>query len=56
MAFPLISAGVYGYPKAEAIAVAVDIITKYAGDISTYLVLFDSEAATIARSAYPELW
>ena len=56
MAFPLISAGVYGYPKAEAIAVAVGTITKYAGDISAWLVLFDSEAAAIARSAYPELW
>ena len=56
MAFPLISAGVYGYPKAEAIAVAVETITKYAGDISAYLVLFDSEAAAIARSTFPELW
>ncbi|MBP5793036.1 MAG: O-acetyl-ADP-ribose deacetylase [Spirochaetaceae bacterium] len=56
MAFPLISAGVYGYPKAEAIAVAVETITKYAGDISASLVLFDSETAAIARSAYPELW
>ena len=56
IASPLISAGVYGYPKAEAIAVAVETITKYAGDISAYLVLFDSEAAAIAKSTYPELW
>ncbi|MBQ4497006.1 MAG: O-acetyl-ADP-ribose deacetylase [Spirochaetaceae bacterium] len=56
IAFPLISAGVYGYPKAEAIDVAVSIISKYAGNISAFLVLFDSEAAVIARSAYPELW
>ena len=56
MAFPLISAGVYGYPKAEAIDVAVSIISKYAGSLDAYLVLFDSEAAAIARSAYPELW
>ena len=56
MAFPLISAGVYGYPKAEAIAVAVETITKYAGDISAWLVLFDSEAATIAKANYPALW
>lgn len=56
IAFPLINAGVYGYPKAEAIDVAVSIISKYASDISAFLVLFDSEAAAIARSAYPELW
>ncbi len=56
IAFPLISAGVYGYPKAEAIDVAISIISKYAGDISAFLVLFDSEAATIAKTNYPALW
>lgn len=54
--FPLISAGVYGYPKAEAIDVAVSIISKYAGNISAFLVLFDSEAAAIAKANYPALW
>ncbi|MBR3814729.1 MAG: O-acetyl-ADP-ribose deacetylase [Spirochaetaceae bacterium] len=56
IAFPLISAGVYGYPKAEAIDVAVSIISKYAGNISAFLVLFDSEAAAIAKANYPALW
>ncbi len=56
IAFPLISAGVYGYPKAEAIDVAVSIISKYAGNISAFLVLFDSEAAAIAKASYPALW
>lgn len=56
IAFPLISAGVYGYPKAAAIDVAVSIISKYASSLDAYLVLFDSEAAAIAQSAYPELW
>lgn len=56
IAFPLISAGVYGYPKSEAIDVAVSIISKYAGNISAFLVLFDSEAAAIAKANYPALW
>lgn len=56
IAFPLISAGVYGYPKAEAIDVAVSIISKYASSLDAYLVLFDSEAAAIAKASYPALW
>lgn len=56
IAFPLISAGVYGYPKAEAIDVAVSIISKYAGSLDAYLVLFDSEATAIAKANYPALW
>lgn len=56
IAFPLISAGVYGYPKAEAIDVAVSIISKYASSLDAYLVLFDSEAAAIAKANYPALW
>lgn len=56
IAFPLISAGVYGYPKAEAIDVAVSIISKYASSLDAYLVLFDREAAAIAKASYPALW
>lgn len=56
LAFPLISAGVYGYPKDEALAAAVNIICKYAADMRVYLVLFDPEAVEKARNLYPELW
>ena len=42
VAFPMISAGAYGYPKDEAMAVAVDAITHflYDHDMTVYLVVF----------------
>lgn len=56
MAFPLISAGVYGYPKYEAIDVAVEILNKYSNEMELSLVLFDMEAVDIAQNNYPKLW
>ena len=54
VAFPLISSGVYGYPKAEASEVAVSKINSFlknnnAEDILVYLVVFDEEAFRISR-------
>ncbi len=51
VAFPLISAGVYGYPKAEAIQVAASEIGTFLTDhdLTVYLVLFDEEAFQISQ-------
>ncbi len=54
LAFPLISAGVYGYPKEEAIQVALNTIQKYADDMEVTLVLFDREAYQIAKEKFGE--
>ena len=57
IAFPLISAGVYGYPKDQALTVAVETIRAFLrehdGEVS--LVLFDAEACQIARGLFGEL-
>lgn len=50
----LISAGVYGYPKSEALKIAVSNIEKYASELEVYLVLFDKEAFEIAKDVFPE--
>ncbi len=44
LAFPMISAGAYGYPKDEAMTVAVEEIGKFLSehDMTVYLVVFGS--------------
>lgn len=56
IAFPIISAGVYGYPKKEAVDVAVSAINDYientGSDIDVYLVVFDREIQKIVDELY----
>lgn len=49
IAFPLISSGAYGYPKAEALKVAIDVISDFLleNDMKVYVVIFDKFAYTI---------
>ncbi len=54
IAFPLISAGVYGYPKEEALDVAIHCITNFSKDLKVFLVLFDAEAYKLAKRNYSE--
>lgn len=55
VAFPLISAGVYGYPKEDALAVAVEILSQYKDSMELSIVLFDSEAFEIAKRKFSSL-
>ena len=54
VAFPLISSGIYGYPKAEALQVASETIQEFlAGhDMTVYLVIFDKKAFAIGETLF----
>lgn len=55
IAFPLISAGVYGYPQREAIKVAVQNMKLYQEDFdSMTLVLFGEKEFNFAKADFPE--
>ena len=57
VAFPLISAGVFGYPKDQALRVAADTITDFLSDhdITVYLVVFNRTAYTISTQLYDDI-
>lgn len=57
IAFPLISAGVYGYPKEEAFRVAMDVITAFLQEheMQVYMVIFDKEAFQIGEKLFADI-
>ncbi|MBQ4370370.1 MAG: macro domain-containing protein, partial [Oscillospiraceae bacterium] len=51
IAFPLISAGIFGYPKAEALSVAVSAISEFLleHDMTVYLVVYERGAVVLSE-------
>lgn len=57
VAFPLISAGVYGYPKPQALKVAISTISDFLfeNEMTVYIVLFDKSTCQIGKKLFPDL-
>lgn len=55
IAFSFISSGVYGYPKDEALKVAVDTINDFLSkeDMEVYLIVFDADSVNVAKRLFP---
>ena len=59
VAFPLISAGAYGYPKDEALRIAEETITAFLNepdhDMLVFLVVFDKDTMTVSEERFAEI-
>ena len=59
VAFPLISSGIYGYPKAQALGVATrairDFLEKNDDDVLVYIVIFDKTAFEVSSSFFGKI-
>ena len=57
VAFPLISSGVFGYPKDQALRVAVDTISEFLAenDMTVYLVIFSRAAYAIGNKLFADI-
>lgn len=57
IAFPLISSGIYGYPKEEALQVAMRAVTQFlkGHEMEIYLAVFDKSAFQVSRTLVEEI-
>ena len=57
VAFPLISSGIFGYPKDQALRIAIDTISEFLleNDMTVYIVIFDRKAYQISGKLYADI-
>lgn len=57
LAFPLISAGVYRYPKDQALRIAIDTISEFVlqNDMMVYIVIFDKKSYQISEKLFSDV-
>lgn len=57
VAFPLISSGAYGYPKDQALKVAVEVIAEFLleNEMRIYLVIFDKAAFGFSKKLFSNI-
>lgn len=54
IAFPLISTGTYGFPKSEALKIAISVISEFVlvNDMNVYLVVYDRASYTLSEKLF----
>ena len=54
VAFPLISSGIFGYPKDQALRIAVDTISEFLenNEMTVYIAAFDSDIYELGKLIY----
>ena len=57
ISFPLISAGIYGYPREQALEIAVSVFRQFLKkeEMDIYLVVFDRNAVSISEKLYKDV-
>ncbi len=57
VAFPLISAGVYGYPKDQALRIAVNVLseTMFETDMTVYIVVYGHDSLETGRKLFTDV-
>ena len=57
VAFPLISSGIYGYPKDQALRIAIDTISEFLveNEMTVYIVIFDKKAYQISEKLFADI-
>ena len=57
VAFPLISSGIFGYPKDQALKTAIDTISDFLleNEMTVYIVIFDRKAYQISGKLFADI-
>ncbi|MCI8388809.1 MAG: hypothetical protein HFE63_10150 [Clostridiales bacterium] len=57
VAFPLISSSIYGYPKDQALRIAIDTTSEFLleNDMTVYIVIFDKKAYQISEKLFADI-
>ena len=57
VAFPLISSGIFGYPKDQALKVAIDTISSFLleNEMTVYIVIFDRKTYQISGKLFADI-
>lgn len=57
VAFPLISSGIFGYPKNEALRIAADTVSEFLEyhDMTVYIVIFDKDMLAVGNEMFSDI-